>query len=917
MGKKKQIRGVFSFFLVAFLALNTFALCQEGFNEDLLKGFTYRNIGPFRSSAWISDIAVPEIPQKEHLYTFYIAARCGGLWKTTNNGTTFTPVIDQENVYAIGDVTLAPSNPNIVWVGSGGQENSRSAYSGDGVYKSMDGGETWENMGLKDSHHIGRIVIHPRNPQVVYVAAIGHLFSFNEERGLFKTEDGGKTWKKVLYISGKVGVVDVVINRTHPDTLYASSYEMQRLPWHFERGGPGSAIYKTTDAGETWTKLGGGLPGGRVGRIGLDIYQKNPDILYAVVENAQSRPPTEEEIEQDRMRGRGPRERIVGGEIYRTDDGGTTWKKTNISVNTNYSYGWIRIDPNDDKTIYVPTGTLYRSSDAGETWDRDEEGRIINYCLGAFGDNRSFWIDPENSDRLILGNDGGVHITYDRAKTWDSHYNIPIGEFYAIGVDMEEPYNVYGGLQDHVSWKGPSNSWSGRVNLADWVTVGDGDGMYNQVDPNDSRWLYNTMQFGGHYRVDQELGIRKSIQPENEAGKPRYRFTWIAPLHLSPHNSQIIYTGGQYLLRSMDRGDTWQEISPDLTTNDPEKIAGFGNIQYCCMTTISESPVTPGVIWIGTDDGRVWLTKDYGANWNEMTNKIAAVGGPENIYVSRVFASSFQDGTAYVAKSGYRRDDFRPFLYKTNDFGATWTSIAGNLPDKPINVIFEDRKNPNLLFVGNDLGVYVTIDGGKKWVWMKNNMPAVAVHDLLVHPRENDLVVGTYGRGIFITDISPLQELNEGVLQEDIHFFKVEPKAQLITSAWGWYHLYGNRNHFTRNESNALVINYYLKNSVDEEVKIFIANPYGEVLAELEGKSDSGMNRVAWDMQRRFSPEEEAAARRQRGRDPFSRLMPPGEYVVRLEVGEKRFTQKTRITKRIGWTIGPLPRKIGDDRTEE
>lgn len=912
MNIRKHLASLLLVFYGIIFVCVSFVNSQERFNEDLLKTFTYRNLGPFRSGGWIVDFAVPEYPQEAHLYIFYVASRNGGLWKTTNNGTTFEPIFDDQTVFSIGDIALAPSNPDIVWVGTGEAANARSSYWGDGVYKSTDGGKTWKNMGLKDSHHIGRIIVHPKNPDVVYVAAMGHLYSFNEERGVFKTVDGGKTWEKVLYINERVGVIDVAMNRDNPDILYAAAYEKQRLPWHFEAGGPGSAIYKTIDAGETWAKLGEGLPSGKIGRIGLDIYRKNPDIVFAVVENVNKRPSTKEEVEQDRRRGIEPQERVFGGEVYRTDNAGRTWKKMN-SIKDNvggkaaYSFCQIRVDPNNDKNVYVTSICVASSNDSGKTW-HDVNWPPRKMFKTSFGDVRTLWIDPQNSNRIFMGSDGGVHISYDGGKTCDFYDNLPMAQYYAIGVDMEDPYNIYGGLQCHDSWKVPSNSWSGQITLEDLVTVGTGDGMYNVVDPNDSRWVYNTSQFGGHHCVDQKLGIRTNIQPRREEGRPPYRFNWCPPVHISPHNSEIIYAGTQVLLRSMHRGDNWQEISPDLTTNDAVKIAGKGHIQYCTITTISESPVTPGIIWVGTDDGKVWLTKDYGASWADLTQKIVLAGGPENYWVSRVFASNFKEGTAYISKTGYRRDDFRPFIYKTTDFGETWTAINGNLPNKPINVVFEDRKNPALLFLGTDMGVYVTINEGKKWVYMRNNMPTIAVHDLLVHPRENDLVVGTYGRGLYITDVTLLQELNEKVLDEDIHFFKVEPRVQRITRAWGAYYLYGDRHLATPNEPNRVVINYYLKNKAKEKAKITITDPYGKVFQTLRGSANAGINSVLWNMTRRMTREEIAQMRR--SRDPFRRMVPPGEYVVILEVGDKKLTRKAHITKRTGWPIGPFTKDI-------
>lgn len=854
--------------------------------DQLLANVRYRNIGPFRAGAWVSDIAVPERPAMAHLYTFYVATRSGGLWKTTNNGTTFEPLFDDQTVSSIGDVAVAPSNPETVWVGTGGADSARSAYYGDGVYKSTDGGATWQKMGLEDSHHIGRIVIHPTDPDLVYVAAMGHLFTPNEERGVFKTTDGGASWDKVLYVDENVGAIDLAMNRDDPDVLYAAMYEKYRYPWHFEEGGPESGIYKTTDAGATWTRLAGGLPTGAIGRIGIDVYRSNPEIVYAVVENANMRPPTEAEIEQDIDRGLEPRDRMIGGEVYRSEDAGATWTKKNslednVGGKAAYSFNQIRVDPNNDQVVLVNSIALANSRDGGRTWsDIDWPPRRMFPRM--FGDVRAMWIDPENSNRIILGTDGGVHISYDGGKTSDFLYNIPLGEVYAIGVDMEDPYNVYAGLQDHESWKGPSNSWSGEVSLEDWVTVGIQDGMYNQVDLSDDRWLYNTYQHGGHFRVDQELRRRVSIRPEAEEGEPPYRFTWVTPLHISPHNGQIIYTGGQKLMRSLNRGDTWQEISPDLTTNDPEKIAGRGNIQYCTITTISESPYTPGVIWVGTDDGRVWMTRNFGADWAEMTQAIAAVGGPAEYWVSRVHASPHAAGTAYVTKTGYRRDDFRPFVFKTTNFGASWTLVTNGLPERPVNVIFADRRNPEVLYLGNDAGVYVSAGSGDSWIPMRGNMPTVPVHDLVVHPREHDLVVGTYGRGIWITDVAWVAQVTPEI-RDDLraggsYLFAIEPKARRPLRSWGNYQLYGDRHITTPNERFGVLIYYYLGTVTSEPARLTIHDAHGNLIEALEGGSDIGLNRVRWNL-----------------RDDFDEIVPAGEYRVILEVAGMRLTRDFRV----------------------
>ncbi len=825
----------------------------EGPDEALLASFTYRNLGPFRAGSWITDLAVPERPLREHLYALYVATRNGGLWKTTNGGTTFDPVFEHQRVSSIGAVAVAPSDPAIVWIGTGEAFNARSSYSGDGVYKSTDGGRTWTHLGLADTHHIARIVIHPTDPDVVYVAAMGHLYSRNAERGVFKTADGGRTWRKVLYVDDRTGAIDLVMVRRDPDTLYAAMYDKERFPWHLEEGGPGSGLYKTTDGGRRWTRLAGGLPGGTIGRIGVDVFQRRPSIVYAVVENLNPRPPTDKEADADRARGLEPQPRTVGNEVYRSDDGGRTWVKMNrpednVGGKALYSFNRIRVHPADDRRIYVTSDTLPHSLDGGRTW-RDLRWPPTLFPK-MFGDVRTMWIDPQDPDRIMLGTDGGVHVSYDGGRTSDHFANLPLGEVYAVGVDMEDPYRIYAGLQDHEMWRGPSNGWSGRVTLENWVTVGTGDGMYVQVDPTDSRWLYTTSQFGDHTRVDQVRRVRTRIQPTRPGDQPPLRFNWVAPIHLSPHNSRIVYAGAQVLFRSLNQGDTWQEISPDLTRNDPAKIAGRGNITYCTITTIAESPVTPGLIWVGTDDGKVQVTRNGGASWTDVTPNLVAAGAPDERWVSRVFASPHDAATAFVAKTGYRHDDFRPYLYKTTDYGATWTSIAADLPDRPVNVVVQDRRNPNLLFVGTDGGVHVSLDGGRHWMPLKNNMPTVPVHDLLVHPREQDLVVGTYGRGIWVTNIAPLQELTPAVLERAVHLFDVRPVAWKMASGWGNYQLYGDRHLSTPNEPNGFVVSYYLRAPVPASPTITIADPFGTVLHTMEGPTAAGLHRLVWEPRR-------------------------------------------------------------------
>lgn len=867
---------------------------RPGVDEELFELVSYRNLGPFRAGGWVSDIAVPEQPQREHLYTFYVATRSGGLFKTTNNGTTFEPLFDDQAVASIGAVEVAPSDPDVVWVGTGTADNARSAYYGDGVYRSTDGGASFRHMGLADSHHIARIIIHPDDPDTVWIAAMGHLFTPNDERGVFKTTDGGTTWRKVLYVSDTTGAIDVVINRDDTDTLYAAMYEKYRYPWHFEEGGAESGIYRSRDGGETWSRLEGGLPSGKIGRIGIDVYRGDPRIVYAVIENANPQPAGAGPAGRG---GRGPQ--IIGGEVYRSADGGDTWTRmngdTNVGGKAMYSFHQIMIDPNDDQRLFVNSDTVPNSRDGGRTWS--DVSWPPSFFPSMFGDVRAMWIDPHNSDRIILGTDGGVHISYDGGATSDHHDNLPLGEFYAVDVDMEDPYNIYGGLQDHESWKGPVNSWSGDVSLEDWTTVGTGDGMYNRVDPADSRWVYNTSQHGGHMRVDQQLRTRTRIQPvrqdtrawrgrattasgsliETRQDELPYRFTWNTPIALSPHNSQVLYTGGQALLRSFDRGDHWEEISPDLTTNDAEKVAGRGNIQYCTITTISEAAHTAGVIWVGTDDGRVWVTTDHGATWDERTAAVVAAGAPQDYWVSRVVASSHRPGTAYITKSGYRRDDFRPFVYRTTDYGESWVEIVDGLAESPVNVLYEDAANPHLLYLGNDRGVHVSLDGGDRWVAMRGDMPTVPVHDIVVQPREGDLVVATYGRGLFVTDVSWLRELTPEVLASALHLFSIEPKPIVPQRAWGNYKLYGDRHIATSNEPPGLVINYFL-GAAGAEASIQIRDVEGEVVGSLSGSANAGMNRVRWSGRGGGGGGERGAGR----------AIEPGRYRIVIAVGEHR-----------------------------
>ena len=862
----------------------------------IMKSFSFRAIGPARQNGRVLHVVVND----KDPYNYYIAPSTGGFWKTVNNGTTFTSLLPGQSMVPIGHAAIAPSDPNVLWVGTGDAASGRIPLRGFGIWKSVDAGNTWTHMGLTETRHIGRIAIHPKDPNTVYVAAVGYHFSFNSERGLYKTVNGGKTWEKSLFISDKVGVVDVVIDPLNPNIVFTATYDKQRIPWNFDEGGPETAIYRSRDAGKNWTRLSGGLPSGKLARLGMAIYPKNPRIIYAVIDNQNPRPAAPGEAAAPAGRQGAARSRSIGGEVYRSEDGGDTWVKMNSekeSIGGGKWYGWIYVDPNDDKVIYVPNVSFYRSTDAGRTWGRSGPENI---AASFHVDYHAFWIDPRNSNHLILGSDGGLAVSYDFGRTWDVFDHLPLAQYYAIGVDMEEPYNIYGGLQDNGSVKVPSNGLGGVITRNDWRSVGGGDGMVNIVDPEDSRWLYNESQNGAIQRIDQKTGVSRSIRPTRPREQPALRFNWTAPIALSPHNSRILYFGAQVVFRSLNRGDAWQEISPDLTTNDPEKLKG--NIEFCTLTTIAESPVTPGILWAGSDDGKVQVTQNGGATWTDATASLDAAGAPADYFVTRVFPSQHKEGTAYVTKAGWHRDVYKPYVFKTEDHGKTWTSVTGDLPEGTVYAVAEDRKNPNLLFVGTEMSVFATLDSGKTWAPFGSNLPQNALAtDLLIHPRENDLVVATHGRGLFIADITPLQGMREEFGKEEVFLFDIESKIQWVQRRTGIDGNQGERQFTAPNEPNGLVIQYFLRKPAAAKVMVRIADPYGEEMAVLEGKSAPGLHSLVWDMRR---TQGQAAAPQGRGGGPagrgMARTVSPGEYVITLEIGDKKWTRRATIRRMPG-----------------
>jgi len=910
---------------------------------QIVDAVRFREIGPTAQGGRYVDYAVVESNPR----VFYAAAATGGLWKTENHGISFTSVFDGQPDFAIGAVALAQSRPEVIYLGTGEANNSRSTYDGNGVYKSVDGGKSWTKAGLPNAGRVGRIVVHPKNPDIVFVAASGKLYSENPDRGVYRSTDGGRTWTKTLdhKIDGReIGAIDIAVDPSQPNTLYAATYDKVRRPWTFGEGGPGSAIFKSTDGGSTWRQLTTGLPTGMIGRIGLAIARSDPKTVYAVVENANSLKTPADERRKRMAQGFGGGS--IGDELYRSDDAGTTWRKVAPAEapatpptgsgqagrgdeaaappaqqggrggrggwtggSPPYYYGQIRVDPRNKEHVYLLSVRVTHTTDGGKTWSSP---------FGFGGDNHAMWINPLDSDHLILGHDHGMGVSFDAGRTWLSPDNKPLAQFYAIGFDMEQPYNVYGGMQDNGSSRGPSTmKGGGPIPFEAWYRVGGGDGFYNVVDPTDSRWVYNESQFGNIQRMDQKTGQGRSIRYVRPQGQEALRWNWMSPILLSPHNPEVVYHAANVVLRSNNRGDTWTEISPDLTKNLPERRGGTGNIQYATITTIDESPVIGGVIWAGTDDGNVQLTRDAGKTWTNVTDKIS---GHPGYWVSRVVASHHDAATAYVTVTGYRHDDFKPFVWKTTDSGATWTSIAGNLPNEAINVIREDRRNTNLLFVGTDFGVYASLDGGKAWQRMKTGITTNPVHDLAIHPREQEIIVGTHGRGMYIADISGLQSLTPAVMAADAHLAPIVPAVQHVT---GLRPFVASLNYNGQSRLPGVHVNYYLK-SPASGVTVRVYDGARLIAETTTAPGNAGLNTVRWSMQsaRPMTEAEKQAAAGGRGRGGrggggFGRggagaapatpqfpaqaentvlaTVPPGEYRVVLSVGGKEYTQTAMV----------------------
>ena len=817
--------------LIMIVTFISIAMSAESEKRSLLGDLKWRNIGPANMGGRVSAIeGVAGDPN-----TYYVGGADGRIFKTINNGVTFDEIFNDQDAYSIGAITVAPSDPNVLWVGTGEGDPRNSVGYGRGVYRSIDGGITWEKAGLEKTERIKRIVVDPRDPDVVSVCALGREWGPNPERGVFMTHNGGKKWEKVLYIDEDTGCSDITMENSNPRIMYAGMWTFRRKPWRFDGGSKKTALYRTMDGGKNWEIIHNGLPEGPMTRIGVQVAQSDPNIVYLLTEIKD------------------------GGTLFRSDDRGENWKKVHDDARINFRpfyYSDIRIDPTNPDHLYSLSGGLYKSTDGGQKFER--------IAGGVHGDHQSFWIDPVNSRRLLSGSDGGYQVSYDAGANWDVVNNVTLSQFYQIFVDDENPYNVLGGLQDNGTWRGPSRTTnSAGILKDDWNYITGGDGYYAVPVPGKSNIIYSNLQGGVIFQKDMNTGNTRTIHPypkiTGSAGDAikdhKYRFNWDSPIHISPHDPKTVYFGGNVLFKTKDEGYSWEVISPDLTTNDKSKQLTSGGEIYqdntaaefhCSILTIAESPVQEGVIWVGTDDGNVHITTDGGKKWTDITKRIS--GMPKNSWVGKIDASYFDAGTAYIAIDHHRSDDFKPYVFKATNFGKRSENLSRGLPQNDyVKVVREDPQNSKLLYVGMEHGIYASWDGGKEWSAIMNNLPPVSVRDIKIQTIENDLVIGTHGRGAWILDdINPLQEM-ANTKSSGLHIF--QPRT---TYRWQMSRKdasQGQREYRAENPPYGAIITFHLAAGKIDTVKIKIADSDGNHVREFKvDEPKPGFNRIAWNL---------------------------------------------------------------------
>jgi len=851
-------------------------------SADPFPGLQFRNIGPAVMGGRVDDLAVLE----SNPAVFYVATATGGLWKTVNNGTTWTVHFDDlDDVVSIGDIAINPTDANTVWVGTGENNNRQSGSWGNGVYKSIDGAKTWKHVGLGTSKHIARIIVDPVDHDVVYVAALGSLWGSGGDRGIYKTTDGGLTWTRIHYVDADTGATELVMDPLNNKVLYAATYQRRRATWGFNGGGPGSAMWKSSDAGRTWTKLTQGVPTGDLGRIGMDVYRANPNILYARIEHPQE------------------------SGTYRSDDAGQSWRKMSNTNPRPMYFSQIRIDPNNDLRIYNLGVQIHISDDGGRTW-------IENGALHS--DHHAMWINPKNSNHIIDGTDGGIGISWDKGATWEAIYNMDLGQFYHVTYDMETPYNVCGGLQDNYTWCGPTAVRS-RTGIANdqWFQIHGGDGFEAQIDPKDSRIIYAESQDGNISRIDKISNERKSIRPLPARGEAPYRWNWNTPILMSPHDPATIYVGANKVFKSTDRGQSWTVISGDLTeATDREGLSLMGRVakdvtiakndgvqSYGNIVQLVESPKTAGVLYAGTDDGKVHMTRDGGKSWTDITTRFPGV--PKNAYVSRLSASGHDVNVVYATFDNHRADDMGTYIYASVDGGNNFRSIGEGIPKgHAITAMAEDPVNPAVLYSGSEFGLFVSPNRGGSWTRIKSNLPTVPIHEIVIHPRDNDMIVATHGRSIWILDdIKPLQQYADAQ-KSDAFLFDSRGGMQFNPANDRGF--LSDKPFFGKNPTYGAAISYYLSKP-QTSVALRIRDAAGTQVRELTGNDlrdarAAGINRIYWDL--RHQPLAPLAGQQGGGGgggfggggNQGPNVM-PGDYRVTLVVdGKDIATKSVRVT---------------------